>query len=105
MKKISLQKMTDLINTHWAPLDVFRVNDFAVRLVKVKGKYIKHKHDGDELFIVQKGQMIIHLQNRDIDLKEGEGFVVEDGVVHQTEAKEESEVLVIEPLDIKTITD
>ena len=105
MKKVSLQKMTDLINTHWAPLDVFRVNDFAVRLVKIKGKYILHKHDGDELFIVQKGQMIIHLKDRNIDLKKGEGFVVEQGVMHQTEAKEESEILVIEPLDIKTITD
>ena len=104
MKKISLQKMTDLINSHWAPLDVFRVNDFTVRLVKIKGLYIWHKHNGDELFIVRKGSMIIHFKDQDVNLEEGEGFVIEEGLVHQTEAKEETEVMVIEKAGVETIT-
>lgn len=104
VKKVSLQKMTDLVNTHWAPLDVFRVNDFTFRLVKIKGAYIWHKHNGDELFIVRKGSMIIHFKDQDIHLQEDEGFVIEEGTVHQTEAKEETEVMVVEKADIETIT-
>jgi len=104
VKKVSLQKMTDLIKTHWAPLDVFRVNNFIMRLVKIKGIYIWHKHDGDELFVVRKGSMIIHFEDQDINLQDGEGYVVEEGVVHQTEAKGETEVLVFERADIETIS-
>jgi len=103
VKKVSLQKMTDLISKHWAPLDVFRINDFTVRLVKIQGVYIWHKHDGDELFIVRKGSMIIHFKDQDINLQEGEGFVIDEGKVHQTEAKEETEVMVVEKTDIETI--
>ena len=105
MKKVSLKKMNDLIKTHWAPLDVFKVNDFTVKLVKIQGKYIWHKHPGDELFIVQKGQMIIHLEDCDVDLSEGEGFVVDQGILHQTEASNETEIMVIEQTDNETITD
>jgi len=97
--------MNDLIKTNWAPLDIFKVNNFAVRLVKIKGKYIWHKHDGDELFIMQKGQMIIHLKDHDVELNEGEGFVVEEGLLHQTEAQNDAEVLVVEKANIQTITD
>ncbi|MBC8180461.1 cupin domain-containing protein [candidate division KSB1 bacterium] len=104
MKKVSLEKMTDLISTFWAPLDVFRVNDFTVRLVKINGVYIWHKHNYDELFIVRKGSMIIHFKDHDINLHVGEGFVVEEGKVHQTEAKEETEVMVVEHVDTETIT-
>jgi mannose-6-phosphate isomerase-like protein (cupin superfamily) len=103
VKKVSLQKMTDIINTHWAPLDVFRINDFTVRLVKIKGVYIWHKHNGDELFIVRSGSMIIHFKDQDINLLEGEGYVIEEGKVHQTESKEETEVMVVEKSDIETI--
>jgi len=104
VKKVSLQKMTDLISTHWAPLDVFRVNDFTVRLVKIKGLYIWHKHNCDELFIVLKGSMIIHFKDKDVNLQKGEGFVIDEGLVHQTEAKGETEVMVVEKANAETIT-
>lgn len=103
MDKISIEKMIDLIQDFWTPLDIFRVNNTSVRLVKIKGKYHWHKHtDQDELFIVLKGQLKINFKNRQIVLEEGEGFVVKKGTVHQSEADDETVILLVEPSDIVT---
>lgn len=103
MEKITINKMIDLLQNYWTPLDIFRVNDTAVRVVKIIGKYHWHKHTTqDELFIVHKGQLKINLKNRQIVLEEGEGFVVKKGVLHQTEADRETFVLLVEPIDIIT---
>lgn len=103
MKKISIEKMAGLIKNYWAPLDLFKVNDISIRLVKVKGKYHWHKHkDEDELFIVLSGNLTIHLKNEEVVISEGEGFVVEKGKEHQTEAKEETLVMLVEPKSIIT---
>ncbi len=103
MEKIAIDQMFDLIQNYWTPLDIFRVNDTAVRTVKIVGKYHWHKHSTqDELFIVHKGQLKINLKDRQIVLQEGEGFVVKKGVLHQTEADEEALILLVEPIDIIT---
>jgi mannose-6-phosphate isomerase-like protein (cupin superfamily) len=101
--KISIEKMIELIKDFWTPLDIFRVNDTAVRLVKIKGKYHWHKHKKqDELFIVLKGKLKINLKDRQIVLDEGEGFVVKQGTMHQSEADEETVVFLVEPSEIVT---
>ena len=41
--------------------------------------------------------MIIHLRGKNIKLEQGEGFVVEKGTEHQTEAVEEALVMLVEP--------
>jgi len=103
MKKVSIDKMAQLIKNYWAPLDLFQVNDIKVRLVKIKGKYHWHKHKNeDELFIVLKGKMTIHLRNNDILLNEGEGFLVRKGIEHLTEAEEDTLIMLVEPTKIVT---
>ncbi len=103
MNKISIDRMIDLVNDYWTPLDIFRVNDTAVRLVKIKGKYHWHKHTKqDELFIVLKGQLKINFKNHQIVLDKGEGFLVKKGTVHQSEADEDTVVLLVEPFNIVT---
>jgi mannose-6-phosphate isomerase-like protein (cupin superfamily) len=101
--KISLEKMADMIKEYWTPLDIFRVNDSLIRMVKIKGKYHWHKHtDQDELFIVLKGRLKLNFKNQQLVLDEGEGFVVKNGTIHQSEADEETVVLLVEPINIVT---
>ncbi len=102
-EKISLDEMTNLIENYWTPLDLFRVNDAIVRLVKIKGKYHWHRHSRqDELFIVLKGQLKINLTNRQVIIDPGEAFLVKRNTPHQSEADEETVVLLVEPKDIIT---
>ena len=103
MSKVVLKKMAELIKDPFIPLDVFKVNEAAVRLVKIHGKYHWHKHSKqDELFMVLNGQMTINLEDKKVVLNEGEGFVVKRGVMHQSFAENEALILMVEPYDTKT---
>ena len=92
--------MAELIKDPFIPLDVFKVNETAVRLVKIHGKYHWHKHTNeDELFIVVQGQMALNFKDKSVTLNEGEGYVVKKGVLHQSFAENEALVLMVEPYE------
>jgi mannose-6-phosphate isomerase-like protein (cupin superfamily) len=87
---------------HWSPKIVAQVNDLHIKVVKLKGDFVWHKHaDTDELFLVHKGVLKIGLREagreREVRVGAGEIFVVPKGVEHITAADEECEMLLIEP--------
>lgn len=42
-----------LVTDHWSPKVVARLNDYEIKVVKVKGEFVWHSHeDTDELFLV-----------------------------------------------------
>jgi mannose-6-phosphate isomerase-like protein (cupin superfamily) len=85
---------------HWEPRIVAMLNDYKVLVVKVQGDFVWHKHDEtDDFFMVVKGHLTIQLRDRDVELDEGELFVVPRGVEHCPRADEEAWVLLIEPRD------
>src|SRR5437016_11419075 len=52
----NLNRKLDLFDEHWQPKIVAQVNDYDVRIVKVKGEFVWHKHDHtDDFFLVLKG--------------------------------------------------
>jgi mannose-6-phosphate isomerase-like protein (cupin superfamily) len=96
--KVNLADKLALFGEHWQPKIVARMNDNDVRLVKVKGEFVWHKHDDtDDLFLVLAGHLTIRLRDRDVELDAGELFVVPRGVEHCPRADEEAAVLLIEP--------
>ncbi len=77
---------------------VARVNDYEVKLAKLKGEFVWHTHeDTDELFLVISGQLTIQLRDGDVVLGPGELFVVPRGVEHCPVADEETAILLFEP--------
>lgn len=84
----------------FAPRRVAHVNDFVVKLIKVRGEFVWHRHaDTDELFLVHRGEMIVRYRERDVVLTAGQLHVVPRGVEHMTLANDTCEVLVFEPDD------
>ena len=56
-----------------------------------------HDHkDTDEVFIVLKGEMIIHFQDEDVVVKKGEMIVIPKCVQHKPSAKNECRVMLVE---------
>jgi mannose-6-phosphate isomerase-like protein (cupin superfamily) len=95
---INLNEKLDLFTEQWQPKIVAQINDYDVRIVKVKGEFVWHKHDEtDDFFLVLKGHLTIQLRDRDVELDEGEIYVVPRGVEHCPRAEEEASVLLIEP--------
>lgn len=98
MEKINLQQKFSLFTEHWAPKIVGALNGQEVKLVKFEGEFVWHKHDHeDELFFVVKGSFIMELRDRDIELNEGEFFIVPKTVEHRPVAKKEVWVMLFEP--------
>ena len=81
----------------WYNQTLCKVNDSVIRLGVMQGEYHWHKHDNDdEFFLVLEGHFIIDLEDRSIDLRQDEGFVVPKGIVHRTRAPERAVVLMVE---------
>lgn len=95
---ISLADKFMRISDFWNPKIAAELNDNYVKLVKVKGEFVWHKHDTeDELFLVVKGRLLIKLRDRDLWLNEGELAVIPKGVVHCPVAEDEVHMLLLEP--------
>lgn len=98
MEKVNLAEKLNLFQDHWNPRIVGEVNDCHVKLVRFKGEFVWHHHDNeDELFLVIKGRFRMRLEDRDIQVEEGEFVIIPRGVEHMPVADEEVEVLLIEP--------
>ncbi|MEU9801782.1 cupin domain-containing protein [Streptomyces sp. NPDC051000] len=83
---------------HWAPRRIARVNDYEVKIAKLRGEFVWHAHeDTDELFLVVAGTLTIRLRDGDVVLGPGELYVVPRGVEHCPAAAEEVSILLFEP--------
>jgi mannose-6-phosphate isomerase-like protein (cupin superfamily) len=97
-EKVNLQEKLGTFAGHWQPRIVAMLNDYKVMIVKVSGEFVWHKHeDTDDFFLVLKGHVTVQLRDRDVELDEGELFVVPHGVEHCPRAEGEAWVLLIEP--------
>ena len=99
LEKTGLREKFALIDEHWRPKVVARINGQEVKLAKLSGEFPWHTHhDADEMFLVWRGTMTIEMRAHDaVILKQGELFVVPRGVEHRTLADEEAEVMIFEP--------
>lgn len=89
-----LSKFSDL----WAPRVIAEMNDYQFKLARLKGEFVWHSHQHtDEVFLVLQGSMSIELRDANVQLTEGEMFVVPKGIEHKPVAEQECHVLLIEP--------
>jgi mannose-6-phosphate isomerase-like protein (cupin superfamily) len=98
IEKVNLSEKFSLFSDRWSPKVAARVGDSLVKLVKIEGEFVWHRHeDEDEMFLVVKGSMRILLRDGEVELHEGEFAVVPRGVEHKPVAEEEAHILIFEP--------
>jgi mannose-6-phosphate isomerase-like protein (cupin superfamily) len=98
IEKVNLSHKLDLFRDYWSPKIVGELNDSYVKLVKVKGDFVWHRHEQeDELFLVLHGKLLIELRDQDLWLEPGEFAVIPKGVEHRPVAGEEVHMLLLEP--------
>jgi mannose-6-phosphate isomerase-like protein (cupin superfamily) len=96
--KVTLADKIRLLDRPYIPGIVGYLNDYKLAVVRLQGEFVWHKHDDtDDFFLVLYGRLTIQLRDRDVQLNEGELFVVPRGVEHCPKADEEAHVLLIEP--------
>ena len=98
IEKVNLAEKLDTFTEHWSPKIIGALNGQLVKIAKVKGDFIMHKHDNeDELFYVIEGVLNIELKEKTITLKAGEFVIIPKGVEHRPYAEEEVKILLFEP--------
>ena len=91
---------------HWSPKVVARLNDYEIKLAKLKGEFVWHTHDDtDELFLVIDGTLTIRLRvgggtEQSVVLRAGQLYVVPRGVEHCPTADGDVSVMLIEPAGV-----
>ncbi len=95
---VNLEEKYGRIQEYWRPRIVGELNDSYVKLVKVKGEFVWHKHDTeDELFLVVQGTLVIRLRDQELTLRPGELAIIPKGVEHMPVAQDEVHILLLEP--------
>ena len=95
----------------WSPRIVTKVNDYDVRIAKVAGEHVWHRHDHtDEFFLVLSGQLSIALRvpgepERTVELPQGSVFVVPRGTDHRPSSATGAAILMFEPTGTSTVGD
>ena len=98
MTSINLEEKFSLIAEQWRPKVVAELNDYQLKLAKLQGEFVWHKHDDtDELFVCIEGSLTIELRDGSVTLNKGELYVVPKGVEHKPVAEDECQVLLVEP--------
>ncbi len=99
---VDLAQKLSVFTEHWSPKVVARLDDHEIKLVKVDGEFVWHRHDeADELFLVLDGTLTIQLRDGDVRLQPGQLFVVPRGVEHCPVARDgEASVLLIDKEEI-----
>ena len=92
-----LQACTELTDL-WSPKVIGKVNDQHVKVAKLQGEFVWHKHDHeDELFQVLRGNMRIQIHDQpDVELSPGDFCVIPRGTLHNPIAEEECWIVLIE---------
>ena len=104
--KVNLEeRIKDIGEEPYQPIEVAKVNDQVVRMVLCRGNYHWHKHaDEDELFYVLRGELTIQLKEpySNIILHEGELTVIPKGVEHCPKSSVDTYILLFEPYTLKS---
>jgi mannose-6-phosphate isomerase-like protein (cupin superfamily) len=98
MEKININEKLNTFGEYWSPKIVGDINESYVKLVKLKGEFVWHMHENeDEMFLVIRGRLVIKLRTEDINLNEGEFFIIPRGIEHMPVAENEVHVMLLEP--------
>ncbi len=91
-------KLTE-IQEYFSPKIIGEVNDVYIKLVKIKGDKVpwhNHKNE-DELFFILSGSLCFEIENQEsFAMKEGDLFIVKQGINHRVSSKEECHIMLIE---------
>jgi mannose-6-phosphate isomerase-like protein (cupin superfamily) len=102
-ESVDLLAAAQALEEYWSPKVVARVNDQYVKVAKLLGHLVWHRHEHeDELFYILRGNLTIEYEaGRAVHLKAGSMHVVPMGILHNPIAQEECWIALIETVTTK----
>ena len=96
---MNLKEKLSKITEYYSPKIIGEVNDVFIKLVKIKGNKVPwHIHrNEDELFYILSGSLLFEVENQEpFTIKEGDLFIVKQGINHRVSSKKECHIMLIE---------
>ena len=102
-ESVELMAAAESLAEYWSPKIVAKVNDQYVKVAKLRGHLVWHRHEQeDELFYVLRGNLTIEYEGgRAVHLRAGSMHVVPKGVLHNPVAEEDCWIVLIETVTAK----
>ena len=98
MEKVDVKAATASLDAFWSQKVVGEANGNLFKVAKGIGATNWHKHDDeDEVFFVYKGSLTIQLRTGNVELFEGDMFIVPRGIEHCPKADGEVHLLLVGP--------
>lgn len=98
---VSVPAKLGLIAEPWSPGIVAELNGQEVKLARLEGAFVWHKHDdADELFYVLEGSFRMEFRDRSVTFGVGDLIVVPRGVEHRPVADEACSVMLFQPAGV-----
>jgi mannose-6-phosphate isomerase-like protein (cupin superfamily) len=98
IEKVNITEKLSLFSDYWNPRIVGELNHQHVKLVKLNGEFIWHKHDDeDEMFLVINGNFRMELRDKTIYMQPGEFIIIPKGIEHKPISEGESHIMLFEP--------
>ena len=98
MQKVTIEEKFNLFSEFWSPKIVGELNGQHIKLAKLKGAFVWHKHDEeDEMFLVMDGVLKMELRDKTIIINKNEFLIVPKGTEHRPVADSEVLVMLFEP--------
>ena len=102
IRVVNLAEKFQQIHEYFSPHVAGDINNFQVKLGKLKGEFMWHHHDReDELFLVIEGTLRMKVREgdaeRELRIGPGEFTIIPHGVEHLPIADEEVHLLLLEP--------
>ena len=96
-----IDELAAVLTEPYVHLELGRVNDHAVYLVRFKGDYVFHHHTRDEMYLVLDGEAEIHFPHQPpLVLKKNESAVVRAYTTHSPGSEQGALVLMFKPTDM-----
>lgn len=98
MEKVIIAEKLQLFSEYWSPKVIGELNGQLVKLAKLKGEFVWHKHDKeDEMFLVIEGVLKMEFRDKTIEINKNEFLIVPRGTEHKPVADNEVSVMLFEP--------
>jgi mannose-6-phosphate isomerase-like protein (cupin superfamily) len=98
MNKVNISEKLAMFDDYYNPRIVGELNGQHVKLAKLLGEFVWHKHDSeDELFYVLEGELKMEFRDKTVIIKQNEFLIVPHGVEHRPIAEKEVAIMLFEP--------
>jgi mannose-6-phosphate isomerase-like protein (cupin superfamily) len=98
IETVNIIEKLSQFSDYWNPKVVGELNGQHVKLVKLHGEFVWHKHENeDEMFFVINGILKIEFRDKTVSINPGEFIIVPKGIEHKPIADDEVSIMLFEP--------